>query len=198
MESQSVRLWEKKMLNEIKTDAQNRMKKSIETLQLGLSKIRTGRANASFLDHVQVEYYGNPTPLNQVANINAADARTLVVTPWESTIVAAVEKAILVADLGLNPSRSGNSIRVPMPALTEERRKELLRLVKQEGEQARVAVRNVRRDANNHLKALVKSKDISEDEESRGEGIIQDLTDKFVAEVDALLAVKEKDLMDYL
>lgn len=186
------------MLNEIKTDAQHRMKKSLEALQLGLSKIRTGRANASFLDHVQVEYYGNPTPLSQVANVSAADARTLTVTPWESSLAAAIEKAILTADLGLNPARNGNTIRVPMPALTEERRKDLLRLVKHEGEQARIAVRNVRRDANNHLKALVKSKDISEDDESRGESIIQDLTDKYVAEIDALLATKEKDLLDYL
>ena len=183
------------MINDIKLDAEKRMKKTVESLRHEMSKIRTGRANASFLDHVQVDYYGNQTLLSQVANITSSDSRTLLVTPWEKSMVAAVEKAILNANLGLNPATSGSAIRVPMPALTEERRKEMIRIVRGEAEQGRVSVRNVRRDANNHLKELVKDKSISEDEEHRAIDLIQKLTDKYVAEVDVVLAEKEKDLM---
>lgn len=184
------------MINDIKQDAEKRMKKTVETLRHDLTKIRTGRANASLLDHVQVDYYGNPTPLSQVANITASDSRTITVTPWEKSMIAVIEKAILTADLGLNPATAGAAIRVPMPPLTEERRKELIRVVRAEGEQARVAVRNIRRDANNHLKDCVKDKLISEDDERRSNEVIQKLTDKYVAEVDAALSEKEKDLME--
>ncbi len=184
------------MINEIKQDAEKRMKKTIETLQQDFTKIRTGRASASFLDNVQVDYYGNMTPLSQIANVTTSDARTIMVTPWEKSMVAAVEKAILNSDLGLNPATSGAAIRVPMPPLTEERRKELIKVVRGEGEQARVAVRNVRRDANNQLKELIKNKSISDDEERRANDLIQNITDKYVAEIDKLLSEKEKDLLD--
>jgi ribosome recycling factor len=185
------------MINEIKQDSEKRMKKSIESLQVDLSKVRTGRANAGFLDHVQVDYYGTLTPLSQVANITTSDSRTIMVTPWEKSMVAAVEKAILTADLGLNPATAGSAIRVPMPALTEERRKELIKVVRNEGEQGRVSIRNIRRDANSQLKDLVKDKAISEDDERRAAEVIQKLTDKYIAEIDALLVVKEKDLMEF-
>lgn len=184
------------MINDIRQDAEKRMKKTLETLEVDLTKIRTGRANVSFLDHVMVDYYGNSTPINQVASITNSDSRTLLVTPWEKNMVPAIEKAILTSDLGLNPSTAGNAIRVPMPALTEERRKEMIKVVRAEGEQARVAVRNIRRDANNHLKDLVKDKSISEDDERRATEVVQKLTDKFVAEIDKLLEDKEKDLME--
>ncbi|HHF7349994.1 TPA: ribosome recycling factor [Legionella feeleii] len=184
------------MINDIKQDAEKRMKKTVETLQHDLTKIRTGRANAGLLDHVQVDYYGTLTPLNQVANITSSDSRTLLVTPWEKAMVAAIEKAILTSDLGLNPATAGSAIRVPMPPLTEERRKELIRVVRAEGEQGRVAIRNIRRDANSHLKELVKEKEISEDDERRAGEIIQKLTDKYIADVDAALVEKEKDLME--
>lgn len=184
------------MINDIKNDAEKRMKKTVETLQLDLTKIRTGRADARLLDHVQVDYYGNLTPITQVANITVSDPRTILVTPWEKTMVAAVEKAILNSDLGLNPATAGTAIRVPMPPLTEERRKEMIKVVRAEGEQSRVAVRNIRRDSNNHLKDLVKDKHISEDEERRAAEVIQKLTDKYIADIDALLVVKEKDLME--
>ncbi len=184
------------MINDMKTDVEKRMQKSLDSLQHELSKIRTGRANASLLDHVQVDYYGNTTPINQVANVTISDSRTLLVTPWEKPMVAAVEKAILNSGLGLNPATFGNAIRVPMPALTEDRRKELIRVVKAEAEQGRVSIRNIRRDANNLLKELVKSKDVSEDEERRANEWVQKITDKFVAEVDVILMDKEKDLME--
>lgn len=184
------------MVNNIKQDSENRMQKTIESLRNDLSKVRTGRANPSLLDHVQVDYYGTPTVLNQVANITVTDARTLSVTPWEKNMIPAIEKAILTADLGLNPATSGPSIRVPMPALTEERRKELIKIVKGEGEQAKVGIRNARRDANNVLKEMVKDKQISEDDERRANDVIQKLTDKYIAEVDTLLVNKEKDLME--
>ncbi len=185
------------MINDIKNDAEKRMKKTVESLQHEMTKIRTGRANASLLDHVQVDYYGSTTPLNQVANVTSSDARTLVVTPWDKSMVAAVEKAILTSDLGLNPSTAGVAIRVPMPALTEERRKEMIRVVRNEAEQGRVSIRNVRRDANTQLKELVKGKDIAEDDERRGNELIQKLTDKYIAEVDTVLAGKEKDLLEF-
>lgn len=182
-------------INEIKQDAEKRMQKTIENLQTELSKIRTGRANAGLLDHVQVDYYGNSMPLNQVANITASDARTLLVTPWEKGMVAAIEKAILTADLGLNPATVGMNIRVPMPALTEERRKEMIKIVRNESEQSRIAVRNVRRDANNHLKELVKEKVLANDDEHRGNELMQKLTDKYIAEIDKLLVNKEQELL---
>ena len=183
------------MINEIKLDAEWRMKKTVESLQHEMTKIRTGRANPSLLDHVQVDYYGNPTPLSQVASVNTSDSRTLLVTPFEKSMVAAIEKAILTADLGLNPSTAGTAIRVPMPALTEERRKEMIRVVRGEAEQGRVSIRNIRRDANNHVKDLVKSKQLSEDDERRANDLVQKLTDKYVADIDVVLSNKEKDLM---
>lgn len=169
------------------------MKKAVESLQHEMSKIRTGRANAGILDHVQVDYYGSSTPLNQVATVSHSDARTLMVTPFDKTMVAAVEKAILNSDLGLNPATSGNAIRVPMPPLTEERRKELIKVVRAEAEQGKVTIRNIRRDANTQLKEL---KTISEDDERRGNDAIQKITDKYSAEIDVVLAHKEKDLME--
>ena len=184
------------MIDSIKKDAEKRMKKTVESLQHEMSKIRTGRANASLLDHVQVDYYGNLTLLSQVANITSSDSRTLLVTPWEKSMVAAVEKAILTSNLGLNPATAGSAIRVPMPALTEERRKEMTRIVRAEAEQGRVSVRNIRRDANNQLKELVKDKAIAEDDERRSSDVIQKLTDKYIAELDIVLAEKEKDLME--
>ena len=183
------------MISNIKQDSETRMKKSIESLRVDMTKIRTGRASAGILDHVQVDYYGNSTPLSQVANVTISDSRTLMVTPWEKSMMAAIEKAILTSGLGLNPAASGSTIRVPLPPLTEERRKDLIKVVRHEGEQCRVSIRNVRRDANNQLKELVKSKSISEDEEHRTADVIQKLTDKHIAEVDALLVGKEKDLM---
>ncbi|MES9935936.1 MAG: ribosome recycling factor [Sedimenticola sp.] len=183
------------MIDDIKKDASERMGKSVDALNNELAKVRTGRAHPSLLDHITVSYYGNDTPLNQVANISVDDARTLAVTPWEKTMVAAVEKAIMSSDLGLNPNTAGTVIRVPLPPLTEERRKDLIRVVRQEAEQARVAVRNIRRDANQDLKSLVKEKLISEDDERRGQEIIQKLTDQHVKDVDELLSKKEEDLM---
>lgn len=184
------------MINDIKKDAEKRMQKSIESLTTDLGKIRTGRANPGLLDHVMVDYYGNPSPLNQVASVSVSDSRTLTVTPWEKNLVPIIEKAILTSDLGLNPATSGNSIRVPMPALTEERRKELIKVVRSEGENGRVAIRNIRRDANNQLKEMVKQKEISEDDERKAGDAIQKITDKYVAEVDNMLSEKEKDLME--
>lgn len=184
------------MLNEIKQDAESRMQKSIESLQSDLAKLRTGRAHPSLLEQVMVPYYGNDTPLNQVANVAVADSRMLLVTPWEKNMVAPVEKAIRTADLGLNPATSGDAIRVPLPPLTEERRKEIIKIARQETENARVAVRNIRRDANSQFKDLLKKKEISEDDERLNQDIIQKLTDKFIAEVDKLLAAKESELME--
>lgn len=183
------------MINEIKQDSEKRMKKTIESLKIDMTKIRTGRASAGFLDHVMVDYYGTPTPLSQVANVTTSDSRTIMVTPWEKSMVAAVEKAILTSDLGLNPATAGSAIRVPMPPLTEERRKELIKVVRNEGEHGRVSIRNIRRDANSQLKDLVKDKSISEDDERRATEVIQKLTDKYIAEVDTVLVEKEKDLM---
>lgn len=183
------------MINEIKLDAERRMKKTVESLVHEMTKIRTGRANASFLDHVSVDYYGSQTPLNQVATVNSSDSRTLLVTPFEKSMVAAIEKAILNSGLGLNPSTAGAAIRVPMPALTEERRKEMTRVVRGEAEQGRVSIRNIRRDANGHVKEMVKEKHISEDDERRANDVVQKLTDTYIAEIDKVLAEKEKDLM---
>ena len=183
------------MIEDVKRDAEARMRKSIEALTHELAKVRTGRAHPSLLEHVKVEYYGNEVPLNQVASIAVADARTLTVTPWEKNMVGVVEKAILSSDLGLNPTNLGQMMRVPLPPLTEERRRDLTKVVRSEAEAARVAVRNVRRDAIHQLKDLVKDKAISEDEEHRAEDAMQKLTDKYTAEVDRVLAEKEEDLM---
>jgi ribosome recycling factor len=183
------------MIDDIKKDATVRMGKSVESLTLDLAKVRTGRAHPSLLDHLVVSYYGSDVPLTQVANVGVEDGRTLTVTPWEKTMVQAVEKAIMNSDLGLNPNTAGTVIRVPMPPLTEERRKDLIRVVRAEAEQARVAVRNIRRDANSELKSLVKEKLISEDDEHRGQEIIQKLTDQHVKEIDDHLTTKEEDLM---
>ncbi|SFM54741.1 ribosome recycling factor [Ectothiorhodospira mobilis] len=183
------------MLDTIKKDAATRMGKSIEALRHELAKIRTGRAHTSLMDHVHVEYYGSEVPIHQVASVNVEDARTLTVTPWERDMVGKVEKAIMNSDLGLNPATAGTVIRVPMPALTEERRKELVKVVRHEAENARVAIRNIRRDANGELKSLLKDKTLSEDDERKGQDEIQKLTDQYVAEVDKVLAEKEKELM---
>ncbi|MGM0594849.1 MAG: ribosome recycling factor [Pseudomonadota bacterium] len=183
------------MISDIQKDAEARMQKSIEALKNELSKIRTGRAHPSLLNHVTVEYYGSEVPLGQVSNIAVEDSRTLTVTPWEKPMVPVVEKAIMTSDLGLNPSSAGSVIRVPMPPLTEERRRDLTKVVKQEGEQAKVAVRNIRRDANSDFKSLLKDKEISEDESRAAEEAIQKLTDKYTAEVDKLVEAKEQDLL---
>ncbi len=183
------------MINEIRQDAEVRMVKSIEALKSELSKLRTGRAHTSLLDHITVDYYGSEMPLGQVATVKVEDARTLSVTPWEKTMVAPIEKAIMTSDLGLNPATAGTVIRVPLPALTEERRKDMIKLVRQEGEKARVAIRNIRRDAIHNLKTLLKEKEISEDEERRAQEAIQKLTDLHVEQVEKLLDIKEKDLM---
>ena len=185
------------MIEDIKKDTKVRMRKSVESLKHELSKLRTGRAHPSLLDHVMVTYYGSEVPINQVASVAVGDARTLTVTPWEKKIVPDVEKAILNADLGLNPVTSGEVIRVPLPALTEERRHEMTKLVRKEAENARVAIRNIRRDANQHLKALIKDEHLAKDEEHRAENEVQKLTDQFIAEVDEVLAAKEKDLMEF-
>ena len=184
------------MINDIKKDADTRMSKSIESLKGELTKLRTGRAHTSLLDHITVDYYGTETPLNQVATVAVADARMLTVTPWEKPMVQAVEKAIMTSNLGLNPATSGTVIRVPLPPLTEERRKDMIKLVRKEGENSKVAIRNIRRDANNVIKELLKEKEITEDEERQGEDAVQKLTDSHVAEVDKLLEAKEKDLME--
>ena len=183
------------MIAAIKKNTESKMQKSLEALKNDLAKIRTGRAHTGLLDHIQVEYYGSMVPLANVANVTLVDARTIGVQPWEKPMVAKVEKAIRDSDLGLNPATQGELIRVPMPALTEERRKELTKVVKHEGENAKVAVRNLRRDANAHLKDGVKAKDISEDDERRAQDDIQKLTDRYVAEIDKMLAQKESELM---
>jgi ribosome recycling factor len=183
------------MIDDIKKDVSERMAKSVEALRVELTKVRTGRAHPSLLDHLRVSYYGASTPLNQVANVSVEDARTLSIQPWEQTMVKAVERAIMESDLGLNPNTAGVVIRVPMPPLTEERRKDLVKVVRGEAEQARVAVRNIRRDGNSDLKSMVKEKMISEDDERRGQDIIQKLTDQYVKEIDEVLARKEEDLM---
>lgn len=184
------------MIDEIQQDAEERMNKTIEALKDQLAKVRTGRAHPSLLDQVNVDYYGSMVPLSQVANIGIEDSRTLSITPWERTMVQAIEKAIMTSDLGLNPNSAGTVIRVPMPALTEERRKDLVKVVRGEAEGSRVAVRNIRRDANTSFKTLQKDKDISEDDERRAQDSIQKLTDQFVKEIDEILVKKEADLME--
>jgi ribosome recycling factor len=183
------------MIAELKKNTEQKMQKSLEALKTDLHKVRTGRAHTGILDHVQVEYYGSYVPIAQVANVTLIDSRTIGVQPWEKPMIAKVEKAIRDSDLGLNPSTQGDLIRVPMPMLTEERRKELIKVVRQEGENAKVAVRNLRRDAIAHLKDALKKHELSEDDERRAQDDVQKLTDKYVAEVDRALAEKEKDLM---
>jgi ribosome recycling factor len=183
------------MIAELKKTSDQKMQKSIEALKHDLAKVRTGRAHTGLLDHIQVEYYGSMLPINQVANLTLIDARTIGVQPWEKPMIAKVEKAIRDGDLGLNPATQGDLIRVPMPMLTEERRRELIKVVKHEGETAKVAIRNLRRDAIAHLKEALKKHELAEDDERRAQDDIQKLTDKYVVEVDKLLAEKEKDLL---
>lgn len=185
------------MIKEILDDAKVRMGKSVEALRLELQKLRTGRAHTSLLDHIHVEYYGAEVPLSQVASVNVEDARTLTVAPWEKPMVSVVEKAIMTSDLGLNPVTAGTMIRVPLPPLTEERRKDMIRVVRHEAENGRIAIRNIRRDALGDLKSLLKEKDISEDEERRAHDHVQKLTDEHIAHVDAALAEKEQELLDF-
>ncbi len=184
------------MINDIKKDADVRMGKSVESLKHEFSKIRTGRAHTSLLDHITVEYYGSQVPLSQVANISVEDSRTLSVTPWEKPMVQVIEKAIISSDLGLNPATSGTVMRIPLPPLTEERRRDMIRIVRHEAEGGRVAIRNIRRDANQDLKDLLKEKAISEDDERRGQDEIQKLTDKHVADIEKLLEIKEAELLE--
>lgn len=184
------------MLDEIKKDAADRMAKSVESLRMELTKIRTGRAHTSLLDHITVEYYGSEVPLNQVANVGVEDSRTLTITPWEKNMVPIIEKAVMTSDLGLNPATAGTVIRVPLPPLTEERRKDMIKVVRNEAEGGRIAIRNIRRDAISDIKDLQKEKMIGEDEERRGEGEIQGITDKYIAEIDKVLAEKEAELME--
>ena len=183
------------MIADIKKSAEQKMHKSVEALRHDLGKVRTGRAHTGLLDHIQVDYYGAPMPINQCANVTLADARTIAVQPWEKKMVPAIEKAIRDSDLGLNPATSGDVIRVPMPPLTEERRKELIKVVRHEAENARIAVRNVRRDANEHLKRLLKEHTVAEDAERHAQTDVQKLTDRFIAEIDRVLAAKEADLL---
>jgi ribosome recycling factor len=183
------------MIPELKKTAEQKMQKSLESLKTDLGKVRTGRAHTGILDHVQVDYYGAMIPITQVANVTLIDARTIGVQAWEKPMIAKVEKAIRDSDLGLNPSSQGDVIRVPMPSLTEERRRDLIKVVKHEAENAKVAIRNLRRDANTHLKEALKKKEVAEDDERRAQDEIQRLTDRYVAEVDKAVADKEKDLM---
>ena len=185
------------MIDDIRKDAAQRMDKSVESLGQAFRKLRTGRAQTSLLDHLTVDYYGAEVPLTQAANVAVEDARTLTVTPWESKMIAPIEKAIMNSDLGLTPTSAGAVIRVPLPALTEERRKDLARLVKQEAEQARVAVRNIRRDAIHDLKELLKEKEITEDDERRGEQLIQELTDQHTGQIDSISEDKQKEIMSF-
>ena len=183
------------MINDVKKSAEQKMAKSVEALKTDLSKVRTGRAHTGLLDHIHVDYYGSSMPPAQVANVTLADARTIAVQPWEKKMIPVVEKAIRDADLGLNPATQGDVVRVPMPALTEERRRDLIKVVRHEAENARVAIRNVRREANEHLKKLLKEHKVAEDDERHAQTDVQKLTDRFIAEVDKQLATKEADLM---
>ncbi|MEO0364276.1 MAG: ribosome recycling factor [Pseudomonadota bacterium] len=185
------------MIEEIKQDADDRMGKSVDALRGEMQKIRTGRAHTSLLDHITVEYYGSEVPLSQVSNLGVEDARTLTVTPWEKDMVGPIEKAIMTSDLGLNPATAGTVIRVPLPPLTEERRKDMIRIVRNEAENGRIAIRNIRRDALGDIKELLKDKEIGEDDERRAGDAVQAMTDKHVAAVDAVLAEKESELMEF-
>ena len=185
------------MLNEIQKEAQTRMEKSIEAFQNHISKVRTGRASPSLLDGIMVEYYGSPTPLRQLANVVAEDARTLAITVFDKSLTPMIEKAVLTSDLGLNPASAGTVIRVPLPPLTEERRRDLTKIVRNEAEHGRVSIRNIRRDANDQIKALLKDKEISEDDERKSQDLIQKATDAAIKKLDAVLADKEKELMEF-
>jgi ribosome recycling factor len=182
-------------ITEIRKSTEQKMQKSVEALKHDLAKVRTGRAHTGLLDHIQVDYYGSMVPLAQVANVGLGDARTITIQPWDKKMGPVIEKAIRESDLGLNPATAGDVIRVPMPPLTEERRRELAKVVKHEGENAKVAVRNLRRDANTHLKELLKKKDVSEDDERRAQDDIQKLTDRYVADIDKLIVEKDKEIM---
>lgn len=184
------------MIDELKEDAETRMGKSVVSLKNDLTKLRTGRAHTSLLDHITVEYYGSEVPLSQVANVSVLDSRTLSVSPWEKPMVKAIEKAIMNSNMGLNPATTGELIRVPLPALTEERRKDMIKIVRAEGESAKVAIRNIRRDVLGDIKSLLKEKEITEDDEHQAHDDVQKITDKYVKQVDDVLAVKEKDLME--
>ena len=184
------------MINDISKDARDRMGKTVVSFDTDLKKLRTGRAHTSLLDHITVEYYGSQVPLSQVANVAVEDSRTLTISPWEKPMVAVIEKAIMTSDLGLNPATAGTLIRVPLPPLTEDRRKDMIKVVRGEAEGARVAIRNIRRDAIGQIKELMKEKMISEDEEHKGEDDVQKLTDEFVAKIDSVLADKEKELLE--
>jgi ribosome recycling factor len=183
------------VINDVKKSAEQKMSKSVDALKVDLGKVRTGRAHTGLLDHIHVDYYGSMMPLSQVANVTLADARTITVQPWEKKLIPVVEKAIRDSDLGLNPATSGDVIRIPMPALTEERRRELTKVVHKDAENARIAVRNIRRDANEHLKKLLKDKQCAEDEERHAQQDVQKLTDRFIAEIDRVMQAKEADLM---
>lgn len=185
------------MIEEIRKDTQIRMHKSLEALKTELAKIRTGRAHPSLLEHVHVDYYGSEVPISQAASVSIEDARTLAVTAWDNSMVQKLEKAIMTSDLGLNPVTAGNIIRIPLPALTEERRVALGKVVHQEGENAKIAIRNIRRDANHHIKELLKNKDISEDDDHRAEHEIQELTDQYVQKIDDVVAAKEQELLEF-
>lgn len=184
------------MINELKEDAETRMGKSVVSLQNDLTKLRTGRAHTSLLDHITVEYYGSEVPLSQVANVSVLDSRTLSVSPWEKPMVQAIEKAIMNSNMGLNPATTGELIRIPLPPLTEERRKDMIKIVRAEGEGAKVAIRNIRRDVLSDIKSLLKDKEITEDEDHQAHDEVQKITDKYVKQVDEALVVKEKDLME--
>ncbi len=184
------------MINELKEDAETRMGKSVVSLQNDLTKLRTGRAHTSLLDHITVEYYGSEVPLSQVANVSVLDSRTLSVSPWEKPMVQAIEKAIMSSNMGLNPATTGELIRIPLPPLTEERRKDMIKVVRAEGEGAKVAIRNIRRDVLSDIKSLLKDKEITEDEDHQAHDEVQKITDKYVKQVDEALVVKEKDLME--
>jgi len=185
------------MIEDIKKDTRIRMGKSLDSLRTELAKIRTGRAHPSLLEHVHVDYYGSEVPISQAANVAVEDSRTLAVTAWDKTMIAALEKAIMTSDLGLNPITAGTTIRIPLPALTEERRISLGKVVHHEGENTKIAIRNIRRDANNHIKELLKSKDISEDDDRRAEQDIQQITDKHVKSADEIVAIKEQELLEF-
>ena len=184
------------MLDDIKKDLASRMAKSVAALQQEFTKIRTGRANTSLLDHINVEYYGSKVPLSQVSNIGIEDSRTLIITPWEKDMIQTIEKAIMSSDIGLNPLTAGTVIRVPLPALTEERRKDMIRIVRNEAEGGRIAIRNIRRDAINDVKELLKEKIIGKDDLHRAEGEVQEITDNYVGKIDSILAAKESELME--
>ncbi|HET9679417.1 MAG TPA: ribosome recycling factor [Gammaproteobacteria bacterium] len=184
------------MIDDLKKDAAQRMQKAVEAVMDNFKKLRTGRAHTSLLDHITVDYYGSEVPLSQVANVTASDARTLSISPWEKTMVGVIEKAIMNSDMGLNPATSGTVIRVPLPQLTEERRRDMIKVVKQEAENGRIAIRNVRRDVLSDIKSLLKDKDISEDDDHRAQEDVQKLTDKYIAQIDAQMESKEREMME--